>query len=205
MSHSVSDRRTWADAQLVEAVSNASSWRGVLRLLDLKANSAGSIRAVRRHAERLELDTGHFVGQRRWRDEDFARAVREGRSWNELCNLLGLCPESTPDRAVIKAHAVRLGLDLDRFDGRGSGAGEAGSIDPLSLEPDLSRLRSAGLAIATAWFALRGCAAALPVEPQPYDLLVDVQGAIKRVQVKTTGCMSADGWIVNVGRHAYSG
>jgi hypothetical protein len=32
-------------------------------------------------------------------------------------------------------------------------------------------LRVAAPAMAMAWFALRGCAVALPVEPQEYDLL----------------------------------
>jgi len=36
----------------------------------------------------------------------------------------------------------------------------------------------------------------IPAEPTVYDLLVDMQEGIKRVQVKTTTCYSKDGWAV---------
>ncbi|MDX6283024.1 MAG: endonuclease, partial [Kribbellaceae bacterium] len=37
-----------------------------------------------------------------------------------------------------------------------------------------------------AWFAMRGCAVALPVEPQLYDLLVTTPDGIQRVQIKSS-------------------
>ncbi|WP_449065581.1 hypothetical protein [Planomonospora algeriensis] len=201
MTHPVFDRRTWSDAQLVDAVSGSSSWRGVLRELGLNASSAGSIRVVRRHVERLGLDTGHFTGQRRWSDTSLASAVNDGRSWPELLDLLGLQSDSGSNRAAVRVHPARLGLDMSRFDGDASGVRLSRHAMPKA---DLSQLRSAAPAMAMAWFALRGCAVALPVEPQVYDLLVTVDDVIRCVQVKSTTSMSDDGWMVNVqGRHVY--
>ena len=54
------------------------------------------------------------------------------------------------------------------------------------------------------WFTLRGCAVALPVEPEVYDLLVTTTRGIQRVQVKS--CARRDGkghWAVEIGRRPY--
>jgi len=45
---------------------------------------------------------------------------------------------------------------------------------------------------------------ACPVEPDIYDLLVDMPDGPKRVQVKTTTFKSKDGWLVQIGRRPYS-
>jgi hypothetical protein len=45
---------------------------------------------------------------------------------------------------------------------------------------------------------------AFPVEPDIYDLLVDMPDGPKRVQVKTTTFKSKDGWLVQIGRRPYS-
>jgi hypothetical protein len=39
-----------------------------MRVLGLRATSAGAIRTVRGHATRLGLDVSHFRGKRRWSD-----------------------------------------------------------------------------------------------------------------------------------------
>jgi hypothetical protein len=65
-------------------------------------------------------------------------------------------------------------------------------------------LRTAASALAMAWFTLRGCAVALPVEPQEYDLLVTTAKGIQRVQVKSCASRNGDGrWRVGVGRRPY--
>jgi hypothetical protein len=55
--------------------------------------------------------------------------------------------------------------------------------------------------LAATWFALRGCAVSLPIEPTRYDLLAGTPEGIRRVQVKTTTCNSKDGWTASVGHH----
>ncbi len=55
-----------------------------------------------------------------------------------------------------------------------------------------------------AWFTLRGCAVALPIEPQAYDLLVTTSDGIQRVQVKSCASRNAKGyWHVGIGRRPY--
>ena len=94
------------------AVADCSNWRNVMRKLGLNASSAGAIRIVRRDVERLGLDTSHFRGKRIWTDSQLRRAVMDSLSWDELLDALGLAPGSGDGRIRVKAHAIRLGLDL---------------------------------------------------------------------------------------------
>jgi hypothetical protein len=55
--------------------------------------------------------------------------------------------------------------------------------------------------VAAAWFALRGCAVSLPIEPTEFDLLARTPEGISRVQVTTTTFQGRDGWMVTVGHH----
>jgi hypothetical protein len=170
-----------------------------MRALGLCVTSAGSIEVVKRHVTRLGLDTSHFTGQRRWSDAQLRRAVAVAYSWRELLLELGLSPSSTDERTRIKAHAVRLGLDLSRLQ-----VPDVAEASPPGLTLDIKRLRDAGTTIAAMWFLLCGCNASIPVEPAIYDLLVSMPDGIKRIQVKTTTYNSKDGWMVQVGRRPYS-
>jgi PD-(D/E)XK endonuclease len=58
--------------------------------------------------------------------------------------------------------------------------------------------------LAAAWFRLCGRKVAFPAEADNYDLLVDMPGGLKRVQVKTTTFKSKDGWLVQIGRRPYA-
>jgi len=99
----------------------------------------------------------------------------------------------------VKAHALRLGVDLGRL-----------TDQPLeahcqaTLKPALRNLREAATSLAASWFALCGYTAAIPIEPTVYDLLVSTPDGIKRVQVKTTTYNGKTGWQVSVGRRPYS-
>jgi hypothetical protein len=197
MAENSRDKRTWSDSQLVSAVAVSRSWRGVIRELGLCVTSAGSIQVVKRHVGRLGLDTSHFTGQRRWSDAQLRRAITNAYSWREVFTDLGL-PGSGDDRTRVKAHAVRLGLDLSRLDGLGKDI----AARPV-FRPNMKHLREAGTAIATMWFLLCGYNASIPMEPALYDLLVTMPDGIKRVQVKTT-TFNNHGWVVQVSRRPYS-
>jgi hypothetical protein len=168
-----------------------------MRELGLCTTSAGSIQVVKRHVRRLGLDTSHFSGQRRWSDAQLRRAVANAYSWRELLSELGLLG-SGDDRTSVKAHAIRLGLDLSRLD-----EPEVDAPAQPEFKPAIKHLREAGTAIATMWFLLCGYNASIPIEPTLYDLLVAMPDGIKRVQVKTTTYYK-DGWAVQVGRRPYS-
>ena len=191
------DKRTWSDSQLISAVAASRSWRGVMRDLGLCVTSAGSIKVVKRHVARLGLDTSHFTGQRRWSDAQLKRAVANAYSWPEVFTELRMLG-SGDDRTRVKAHAVRLGLDLSRLGGLGTDV----LAQPV-FKPDMKHLREAGTAIAAMWFLLCGYNASIPIEPALYDLLVSMPDGIKRVQVKTT-TYNKVGWAVSVGRRPYS-
>ncbi len=199
MTKSSPQRRTWSDSQLAQAVAVSRSWRGVMRELGLSMTSAGTIQLVKRQVCRLGIDTSHFTGQRRWSDAQLRRAVADAYSWQELVSALGLVPGGGDERTRIKAHAVRLGLDLSRLEEPGTGV----TAEP-GLKPDIKHLRDAGTQIAAMWFMLCGCNSSIPLEPAVYDLLVSMPAGIKRVQVKTTTHKSRDGWEVQVGRRPYS-
>jgi hypothetical protein len=159
-----------------------------MRELGLCATSAGSIQQVKRHVDRLGLDTSHFTGQRRWSDAQLRRVVADAVCWDELIAALGLARDHGDSRIVVKAHATRLGLDLSRLQ-----SPHSGHAAPPGFKPDMRRLRDAGTSIAAAWFLLCGYNASFPVEPTVYDLLVSMPDGIKRVQVKTT-TFNKDGW-----------
>lgn len=199
MARSSRSERTWSDIQLIEAVAASRSWRDVMRELGLCVTSAGSIRVVRRHVARLGLDTSHFTGQRAWSDAKLIQAASQARSWSALLTAMGVKSTSRAYRTRVKAHAVRLGLDLSHLDSNTQRAHH-----PPSPKPALRNLRDAATMLAASWFSLCGFTTAIPVEPTIYDLLVSMPDGIKRVQVKTTTYNSKVGWQVGVGRRPYS-
>src|SRR5438105_7828337 len=123
----------WSDAQLPVAVAAATSWRGVMRELGLNPSNGGITRTIRRRAALLGLDTSHFRGNRTWSDAVLRRAVTEGRTWEEVLTTLGLSARAGGERALIKAHALRLGLDMSHL--------RSPSLhvsDQFDLDPDLA-------------------------------------------------------------------
>jgi PD-(D/E)XK endonuclease len=157
------------------------------------------IRTIKRVAARLDLDSSHFTGQRRWSDLQLRDAVPRATTWAELLRLLGVHDDST-GRSSVKAHAIRLRLDTSHL----QAATPEPALDPGMTQVELSMLSAAAGSIAMAWFTLRGMSVAVPAEPEVYDLLVTIDGRIQRVQVKSTTCQTKTGrWEVGVGRRPY--
>lgn len=191
------DTRTWTDDELRSAVADATSWRGVCRALSLKATSAGALRTVKRHARRLELETGHFTHQRTWSDAQLREAVSHASTWADVLARLGLADRGEA-RARIKGRATRLGLDASHL---GQPSSAPISADLRELRPTLAQLRAAAEPIAIAWFVFRGVPVATPTEPSSYDFLATLPSGVQRVQVKTsTRRADTGGFIVTVGR-----
>jgi PD-(D/E)XK endonuclease len=200
---SVRNRRTWSDGDLVVAVRNARSWRGVLRNLGLYPD--GPTHVVRREAERLALDVSHFGSGLRCTDAELIAALVKAASWTELLSSLGMRPESRRSKEKVKARAAQLSLSLDHL----ARPGRVLAREPAALSdlaPQLAHLRDAAQSLAMAWFLLRGLWPANPIEPRPYDLLVDTPTGVKRVQVKTTTSRATSGsWQVRIARHGGGG
>ena len=194
------DRRTWNDDDLRQAAAENHSWRGVARALGLKGTSAGTVRSLKKHAERLALDTAHFTGQRQWSDRKLREVMRAATCWADVIAGLGVS-DGAESRVRIKGHAVRLGLDCSKLQPSPS---SRPTTEPFRLPLRPEMLRAAAPALAMAWFTLHGCAVALPIEPEVYDLLVTTTDGIQRVQVKS--CASRNGrgyWDVGIGRRPY--
>src|SRR5579859_7810639 len=189
----------WSDDQLPAAVAAATSWRGVMRELGLNPANGGTTRTIRRRAALLGLDTSHFRGNRSWSDAVLRQAVTEGGTWEEVLTVLGLSARAGGERTLVKAHALRLGIDVGHL-----GHPAPHAENTYELEPGLTHLRRAAESLAATWFVLCGRNVAFPVEPDAYDLLVDMPDGMKRVQVKTTTFKSREGWLVQIGRRPYS-
>lgn len=179
---------SYSDSQLADAISSSRSWRGVLRMLGLRATSAGSVRAARRRADSLGIDYGHFAN-RRWTERDLAEAIAGADTWNEVLRALGLAPGSNTTR--LRGHAVRLGLDFSHFS-------NVPATAPSELSPSVDRLARAGPLLAAAWFELCGCQVSWPLEPCAYDLLVWQDRTARRVQVKTSRLRAGASWRVQL-------
>lgn len=190
--------RSWTDDQLERAVSSQRSWRSVARELGLKGTSSGVIRGLKRRAEILGLDSSHFVGSRTWSDADLRVAIAAANTWSDVLRAIDVS-DTAEARARVKGRTTRLGIDTAHLQ-------KAPAPVPPSIDaPALTNLRDAAPTIAAAWFALRGCAVAIPLEPQEYDLLVTFRTGVQRLQVKSTTYRGADGkWQVGIGRHPYS-
>lgn len=180
-------QRSYTDPQLRDAVVESQSWRGVLRALGLLATSAGAMRSVRAHADRLGLDYSHFRGQRGWTEEELAAAVSTSSTWAGVADEIGLLGGSAT--SLLKGHAARLGLDTSHL------SSQRRSVDhALRPSPRMDRLARAGSMLAAAWFTLGGADVSWPLEPARYDLLAELDGQFERIQVKTATVRSGDSW-----------
>lgn len=192
--------RRWTDDQLRAAIRTSRSWRAVARALGLKGTSAGVIRTIRKHADRLELDVSHFTGQRSWSDDQLREAVQRAATWSDVARRLGMHDGTTS--ALAKAHSVRLQLETSHLEPAAEPPMDA---DVYSREVRPEALRKAATAIASAWFLLRSMPVAVPVEPEVFDLLVTMPRGIRRVQVKTSTFKTPTGsWEVGIGHRPYT-
>lgn len=179
--------------QLRAVVATSRSWRAVMRTFDLRSSAQG--RLLRRACDDLAIDYGHFA-VRTWSDEQLSRALTTGRSWPEVLKALGYAEDSGSARATVRKHAVRLGLDHGRLSRRPEP--ERGA--PFGREVNLDYLREAGPYLVAGACALMGFKVSWPLEPAIYDLIVDADGALLRIQVKTTTWQLEGAWACKITR-----
>jgi hypothetical protein len=192
--------RTWTDEDLSRAVAESDSWRHVSMALGLQSVNATSLRILQRHAGRLMLDTSHFRRRRTWADEDLCKAVQSSTTWAGVATALNLVGGGKTI-AAIKGHAQRLQLNTAHLQVRSPVQGDTVQY----AAPELINLRVAAPSIAMAWFLLRGYRPSLPVEPCVYDLVIDRDGQMQRVQVKTVSQPTRRGdWEANIARSVRS-
>lgn len=179
------------------AVAECRSWRAVMKRLGFATTNGYTGQQLREHASRLGIDASHFPVRSAWTNEAVVRAVASASGWGEALQLLGAEPTSRRI-AQLKGHVQRIGLDVPAF---GSKWGIADVSNPFAGDPDPGKLRRAGQSFAAGWFEHRGYPVSIPVEPRPYDLLVEAAGRIWRVQVKTAcGKRRSNSYICHIAR-----
>lgn len=117
---------------------------------------------------------------------EFLEALKGAISRADVIRRLGL-PISGSSYKRIRHLALDAGVSLSEL------PGQAWSCDPIPLtdlpfkmKHEPTRLRKAGVALASAWFLSRGYEVSLPLEPVTYDLVVESEAGFKKIQVKTT-------------------
>ena len=175
--------------ELAAAVARSTSWRGVLRALGSASTSSSAISSVRQEVELAGLDHSHFVHRRRWTEEHLQESIGRARTWSEVVTDLGLGPGS---ERRLRGHAQRLGIDTTHLADEHPPPGTARPAP----RPVLGNLRHAAPLLAAASLRLRGHHVSWPLEPTRYDLLVDLDSRLVRVQVKTTTHRQEGRWTV---------
>lgn len=184
---------------LREAVTANRSWRGVLRHFGMSAPRNG--RVLRAACDALGISYAHFQVSR-WPSmppETLATALDASSSWTQVIHRLGFAEDSGSARASVRRRALELGLDVSHLTGRP----EADADDPFAGSGDVDNLRHAATFLVAAKCTLLGHRVAWPLEPQPYDLLVDTrQRGLLRVQVKSSTRFADGSWIASITRRA---
>jgi len=131
-------------------------------------------------------------------------AIKESSSWAEVARRLGYDGSSGSAYATMKHAAARLGLDTAHLrDAFNSRVLEPTSAIPFARQALDERLRSAAIGEAVSWFLQRGYVPSLPVEPTRYDIVVESDEGLKKVQVKTTTRQKNGRFQVGVSRMEY--
>lgn len=178
------------------AVERGRTWRQVLLALGLSRHR--HVPALRALCEKWDIDDRHL--RHRSPPDDLLREVLcTAGSWPEAMRRLGYAEASGSARETLRAHAVRLGLDVTPL----SKPSEPGAL-PWPVEVDLRHLRRAGALIVAATMSLAGYSVSWPLEPAPYDLVVGRDGLLLRLQVKTTTRRVAGSWNCAVTRSEYA-
>ncbi|GAA1865701.1 hypothetical protein GCM10009687_36410 [Asanoa iriomotensis] len=131
-------------------------------------------------------------------------AIREASSWADVARRLGYGGSSGSAYATMKRAAVQLGVDTSHLpDAANARVIHPSSAIPFARQAADERLRSAAIGEAVSWFLRRGYTPSLPVEPTRYDIVVESDEGLKKVQVKTTTRQKGGRFQVGVSRMEY--
>jgi hypothetical protein len=75
---------------------------------------------------------------------------------------------------------------------------------PFSKLKDSKNLRYSAVSFVAHWFMERGYMVSVPMEPTTYDLVVESDEELKRIQVKTISVKTNGKWIVRTCRRVYN-
>jgi len=171
----------YTNEDLRKAIQSSNSWRGVLRQLGYATSNGYLSQRLRHRAADLGIDYSHFPVRQIWSVEELEAAVRKATNWGAAAVELGVYPNGA-NVARLKAAADRAGISYVHFPSSFVPNAEM----PFTKPEDERHLWTAATAMAAAWFLRRGYGVSYPLEPRPYDLVVEGNQSLYRVQVKTT-------------------
>jgi len=117
------------------------------------------------------------------------------------CRVIGDVLDENP--AIIYKRVRKMGIARTKNEAAPHGP----DIEvPFSQTPDQTNLAQAAIGTAARWFLRRGYIVSIPIEPTRYDLVVESDNGLRRIQVKTTRARSqhSTSWHVRIGRRAYN-
>jgi hypothetical protein len=183
---------------LAAAVAGERSWRGVLRRLGF--TTSRTARVLREVCDELGIDYAHF--RQITPDDGLLReVVPDSTTWPDALERLGYAHGSGSARATVRKYCRRLGIDTTHltFALMPSETGHVAAVPPRQ-----QYLRSAGPFIVAAALTLQGHVVSFAAEGAVYDLVVDMGGALRRVQVKTSSSKTDGVWCCGLRRSEYS-
>ncbi|MGC5022536.1 group I intron-associated PD-(D/E)XK endonuclease [Micromonospora sp. DT47] len=133
-------------------------------------------------------------------EDQLRDAISKAKCWSDVMEAIGK-PRGRSAHDVRKV-AARLGFDTSHFYFSRSTA-------PIPAPPSLFTRPAApghrsSVAIAARWFMERNYVASVPLEVAPYDLVVESDRGLQRVQVKTSSHVNSNGvHVAGIGRMAY--
>ena len=159
-------------------------------------------RQLRDACDALGISYSHFYGMRGHDDAELRACVGTSSSWTEALRRLGYAKDGGSSRATIRARARSLGIETGHLDL--PPARPAGHVWPFQGSGEPKHLRRAAALLVASRCTLLGHDVSWPLEPSPYDLLLDAAAVgILRVQVKS-GTRRVNGswtvWITRGGR-----
>jgi hypothetical protein len=187
--------------ELAAAVAAERSWRGVLRRLGFTTSRTG--RVLRQACDELGIDYTHFR-QITPDDQALRTVIPNACTWSEALERLGYAPGSGSARATVRKHCRRLGLDTAQLTLHSEVPPGVDQVHPHGATDLPRQLRSAGPFLVAAALTLQGYGVSLAAEGLAYDLVVDMAGTLRRVQVKTSSSMSRGQWCCGLRRTRYS-
>lgn len=185
-----SESPRWQDIpaeSLAEAVRTSSTWNEVGRHFGVRKLSGSSRSSLTARIAALEISTAHFTSgnTRRIAPERLGQVIGQSATWLEVAKGLGFVGSSSIER--LRAMADLYGIDVSHLSQ--SQFSLPRSTAPTLAAAPLQASETQGpmaVHLAAAWFLSRGFGVHPAAEGAKYDLLIDANGRIERVQVKST-------------------
>lgn len=115
------------------------------------------------------------------------------------CRQIGKILDESP--GLVYKQVAWMGINRDIR--QASTTGVSKEVAPFSKPSRSTNVRDSAIGVAIDWFSSRGYVPSIPTSATTYDLIVESDAGLKRVQVKSTTVCRNDRWVVGIHRHVY--